>query len=71
MMRKRDVYGEIHSLLVKNYGHESAGKMFLYMVQKIQGVNYGDSNKILKQELTFLRNSPKRGSKIGAILNID
>jgi hypothetical protein len=41
------------------------------MVQKIQGVNYGDSNKILKQELTFLRNSPKRGSKIGAILNID
>jgi len=54
-MRKRDVYGEIHNLLVKNYGHESAG----------------DSNKILKQELTFLRNSPKRGSKIGAILNID
>ena len=70
-MRKRDVYGEIHNLLVKNYGHESAGKMFLYMVQKIQGVNYGESNKILKQELTFLRNYPTKSSKLVAIFNID
>ena len=68
-MRKRDAYGEIHSLLAVNYGCEVGSTMFLHMVQKIQGLNYPESNALLKQELTFLRNSPafKENINIGAI----
>ena len=70
-MRKRDAYGEIHSLLTANYGHMVGSTMFLHMVQKIVGVNYVESNAILKQELTFLRNSPslrENVNNIGAIV---
>ena len=55
-MAKREVLQEIHNLLMHNYGHETGGTMFLYMMQKCQGVNYGDSNRILGEDLRFLRN---------------
>jgi len=58
-MTKREVLGDIHFLLTQNYGHEVGGQMFLYMMQKCQGMNYGDSNKMLKQDLTFLKNLSK------------
>ena len=58
-MTKREILGNIHFLLTKNYGHEIGGQMFLYMMQKMQTLNYGDSNKMLKQDLTFLKNLSK------------
>jgi hypothetical protein len=33
------------------------------MVQKCQGMNYGDANKMLKQDFTFLQNLSKDGVK--------
>jgi len=58
-MAKREILGDIFSLLTNNYGYEEGSKMFLYMMQKCQGLNYGDANKMLKQDLTFLRNLSK------------
>jgi hypothetical protein len=58
-MTKREILGSIHELLVHNYGHEIGGVMFLYMMQKCQGLNYGDANKMLKQDLVFLKNLTK------------
>lgn len=58
-LAKREILGSIHSNLVSIYGHEFGGQMFLHMVQKCQGMNYGDANKMLKQEFTFLQNLAK------------
>ena len=62
-LAKRELLGSIHSNLVSIYGHEFGGQMFLYMVQKCQGMNYGDANKMLKQDFTFLQNLSKDGVK--------
>ena len=70
-MRKRDAYGEIHNHLIGNYGFPTGSTMFLYLVQKHQGLNYADANKMIEQELTFLRNSPKPTKHIGAIFGIE
>ena len=61
-MGKRELLGSIHSYLMDAYGHEFGGQMFLYMMQKCQGMNYGDANKMLNQDLIFLRNLVKDGA---------
>jgi hypothetical protein len=58
-MNKRELLGNIHYLLTKNYGHEIGGTMFLYMMQKSQNLNFGDTNKMWKQDYTFLKNLSK------------
>ena len=58
-MTKRELLGDIHFLLIHNYGHEIGGQMFLYMMQKMQTLSYGESNKMLKQDHAFLRNLTK------------
>jgi hypothetical protein len=63
-MAKREILGDIYYNLTDNYGYEIGGKMFLYMMQKCQGLNYGDANKMLKQDLTFLRNLSKASNSI-------
>jgi hypothetical protein len=69
-MRKRDKLEVIHTMLMDQYGYEIGSTMFLYMMQKKQGLTYGESNKMLDQELTFLRNAPKRQSSIGTSFGI-
>lgn len=69
-MRKRDMLQEIHDLLMLNYGYEIGSVMFLYMIQKKQGLSYGEANTMMKQDLTFLRNAPKRKDNIGAFFGI-
>jgi hypothetical protein len=70
-MRKRDAYGEIHKRLIDNYGYPTGSTMFLYIVQKHQGLNFGEANKMIEQELKFLRNSSRPNKNLGAIFGIE
>jgi hypothetical protein len=70
-MRKRDAYGEIHKRLIDNYGYPTGSTKFLYIVQKHQGLNFGEANKMIEQELKFLRNSSRPNKNLGAIFGIE
>ena len=70
-MRKRDAYGEIHTRLIDGYGYPTGSTMFLYIMQKRVGLNFAAGNKMIEQELTFLRNSSKPNKNIGAIFEME
>ncbi len=70
-LRKRDRLQVIHDLLIQQYGYEIGSTMFLYMMQKHQGMGYSESNKMMEQELTFLRNAPKKKPTIGTMFGIE
>ena len=70
-MRKRDAFQEIHTRLIDGYGYPTGSTMFLYIVQKHQGLNFADANKMIEQELKFLRNSSRPNKNLGAIFGIE
>jgi|APGre2960657373_1045057.scaffolds.fasta_scaffold254553_1 hypothetical protein len=70
-MRKRDAFQEIHTRLIDGYGYPTGSTMFLYIMQKRVGLNFAAGNKMIEQELTFLRNSSKPNKNIGAIFEME
>ncbi len=70
-MRKRDAFEEIHTRLIDSYGYPTGSTMFLYIMQKRVGLNFAAGNKMIEQELTFLRNSSKPNKNIGAIFGME